>query len=86
MLKFNGNQRYATTAITASIMREVSDKCKVPLQVHIHCICIYVSCIHVHVCHNYYVSVIMYVQNVPIVWLSYVHTSVMVNHNEMVNG
>ena len=33
MLKFNGNQRYATTAITASILREISAKCNIPLQV-----------------------------------------------------
>ena len=33
MLKFNGNQRYATTAITASMLREVAEKCKIPLQV-----------------------------------------------------
>jgi aspartyl aminopeptidase len=32
VLKFNGNQRYATTAITASILREVSAKCQIPLQ------------------------------------------------------
>ena len=34
MLKFNGNQRYATTAITASILREVAEKCDIPLQVN----------------------------------------------------
>jgi aspartyl aminopeptidase len=34
VLKFNGNQRYATTAITASILREVSAKCQIPLQVY----------------------------------------------------
>ena len=33
MLKFNANQRYATTAITASILREVARRCGVPLQV-----------------------------------------------------
>ena len=32
MLKYNANQRYATTAITASILREVARKCSVPLQ------------------------------------------------------
>lgn len=32
VLKFNGNQRYATTAITASILREISAKCNIPLQ------------------------------------------------------
>ena len=35
VLKFNGNQRYATTAITASMMRVVAEKCNIPLQVHI---------------------------------------------------
>ena len=33
VLKYNANQRYATTAITASVIREVAAKCKVPLQV-----------------------------------------------------
>ena len=33
VLKFNGNQRYATTAITASILRSVAEKSQVPLQV-----------------------------------------------------
>lgn len=32
VIKFNGNQRYATTAITASIIREVASRCHVPLQ------------------------------------------------------
>jgi len=32
VLKFNANQRYATTAITASILREVARQCAVPLQ------------------------------------------------------
>ncbi len=32
VLKFNANQRYATTAITASILREVASRCGVPLQ------------------------------------------------------
>ena len=32
-LKFNGNQRYATTAITAAILREIASRCGVPLQV-----------------------------------------------------
>jgi aspartyl aminopeptidase len=33
VLKYNANQRYATTAITASVIREVAAKCKVPIQV-----------------------------------------------------
>ncbi|KXJ16972.1 aspartyl aminopeptidase [Exaiptasia diaphana] len=32
VLKFNGNQRYATTAITASILRLVAEKVDIPLQ------------------------------------------------------
>lgn len=32
VLKFNANQRYATTAITASILREVASRCSIPLQ------------------------------------------------------
>jgi len=32
VLKFNSNQRYATTAVTASIMRIIAEKCGVPLQ------------------------------------------------------
>jgi len=32
VVKFNGNQRYATTAITASILRAVAEKASVPLQ------------------------------------------------------
>ena len=34
VLKYNANQRYATTAITASVIREVAAKCGVPLQVN----------------------------------------------------
>jgi len=33
VIKFNANQRYATTAITASIVRQIASKVKVPLQV-----------------------------------------------------
>jgi len=33
VLKYNGNQRYATTAITAAILREVASQAEVPLQV-----------------------------------------------------
>lgn len=33
VLKYNANQRYATTAITASVVREVASRGKVPLQV-----------------------------------------------------
>jgi len=33
VIKFNANQRYATTAITASIVRRIASKVHVPLQV-----------------------------------------------------
>lgn len=33
VIKYNANQRYATTAITASILREVARKADMPLQV-----------------------------------------------------
>lgn len=33
VLKFNGNQRYATTAVTSSVIRIVAEKVEVPLQV-----------------------------------------------------
>lgn len=33
VLKFNANQRYATTSVTAAILREVASKVGVPLQV-----------------------------------------------------
>ena len=33
MLKFNANQRYATTSITSTILREIARKADVPLQV-----------------------------------------------------
>lgn len=32
VLKFNGNQRYATTAVTATLLRLVAEKAEVPLQ------------------------------------------------------
>ena len=32
MLKFNANQRYVTTAITAAILREVASRGGVPMQ------------------------------------------------------
>jgi len=35
VLKYNGNQKYATTAITAGILRLVAEKVNVPLQVKI---------------------------------------------------
>ena len=33
VIKFNANQRYATTAITASIVRQIASAVSVPLQV-----------------------------------------------------
>ena len=33
VIKFNANQRYATTAVTASIVRQIASKVHVPLQV-----------------------------------------------------
>lgn len=33
MIKFNSNQRYATTAVTACVVREVASRVGVPLQV-----------------------------------------------------
>jgi len=33
VVKYNANQRYATTAITASIIRQIANKLHVPLQV-----------------------------------------------------
>ncbi|XP_066543758.1 aspartyl aminopeptidase isoform X1 [Amia ocellicauda] len=32
VIKFNSNQRYATTAVTASVVREIADRVSVPLQ------------------------------------------------------
>ena len=37
VLKFNSNQRYATTAVTAAIVREIAGRVNVPLQV---CVCV----------------------------------------------
>ena len=34
-MKINANQRYATTAITSAILRQVAERAKVPLQVRI---------------------------------------------------
>lgn len=33
VVKYNGNQRYATTAITRAILRDIAAKVNVPLQV-----------------------------------------------------
>ena len=33
VIKYNANQRYATTAVTSSILREVAKKAELPLQV-----------------------------------------------------
>lgn len=41
MIKFNCNQRYATTAVTASVVREIASQVGVPLQVQ----CFDVSCV-----------------------------------------
>ncbi|KAF3857044.1 hypothetical protein F7725_008903, partial [Dissostichus mawsoni] len=38
VLKFNGNQRYATTAVTASVIREIAGQVDVPLQLSMHSI------------------------------------------------
>jgi len=36
VIKFNANQRYATTAVTASFVRQIAKKVQVPLQVKQH--------------------------------------------------
>ncbi len=33
VIKFNANQRYATTAVTTTVLREIASKAGVPLQV-----------------------------------------------------
>lgn len=40
MIKFNSNQRYATTAVTASVIREIGSRVGVPLQVCVF-VCVY---------------------------------------------
>ena len=51
VIKFNANQRYATTAITASIIREIASKCHVPLQVNDNCLRKSVFILRVKMCH-----------------------------------
>eukprot|EP00056_Hartaetosiga_gracilis_P012038 m.187388 g.187388 ORF g.187388 m.187388 type:complete len:84 (+) comp13625_c0_seq9:1149-1400(+) len=45
VIKFNTNQRYATNAVTATILREIADEANIPLQVleqsHWLCILLY---------------------------------------------
>lgn len=44
VIKFNSNQRYATTAVTASVIREIGSRVGVPLQVCVFvCVCVYKS-------------------------------------------
>lgn len=35
VIKFNANQRYATTSITTAIVRDIAQKAQVPLQVNL---------------------------------------------------
>lgn len=40
VIKFNSNQRYATTAVTAAVVREIGSRVGVPLQVRRVCVCV----------------------------------------------
>lgn len=40
MIKFNSNQRYATTAVTAAVIRDIGSKVGVPLQVNCEFLCV----------------------------------------------
>lgn len=41
VIKFNSNQRYATTAVTAAVVREIGSRVGVPLQVRGVCVCVH---------------------------------------------